>query len=100
MRSFLLRWMLIVYALYPVCVDAAFTMPQYLHYLNAGTKLVAKQPIIIPANADQIILSSGAFPGSVCKMRMKEPKPFDRVILEDHALTVRGTSRGGFSSSR
>jgi hypothetical protein len=71
-----------------------------LHNLNAGTKLVAKQPIVIPANANQITLSSGAVPGSICKLRVKEAKPFDRVLPEDHALTVSGTSRSGFSSSR
>ncbi len=75
-------------------------MPKYLHYLNAGTRLVAKQPIVIPANADQIALTNGSLPGSICRLRVRERKPFDRVIPEDHALMVAGTSRGGFSSSR
>lgn len=74
--------------------------PRMLHNLNAGTKLVAKQPIIIPANTDQVTFASGATPGSACKLRVKEPKPFDRVLPADQALTVAGTSRGGFSSSR
>lgn len=100
MRSNLLRWILIGYAFFPSMADAAISAPQYLHYLNAGTQLVAKQSIVIPANADQITLATGSLPGSVCKLRVKEPKPFDRVIPEDHALTVSGTSRGGFSSSR
>jgi hypothetical protein len=73
--------------------------PRLLHNLNAGTKLVTKKPIIIPANADQIALTNGAAPGSVCKLRVKEPKPFDRILPPDQALTVAGASRAGFASS-
>jgi hypothetical protein len=93
-------WKLSVLAIAPLTAlaDSAPSLP--LHNLNAGTKLVAKQPIVIPANANQITLSSGAIPGSICKLRVKETKPFDRVLPEDHALTVSGTSRAGFSSSR
>jgi hypothetical protein len=83
-------------------VPAAFAEtppPRLLHHLNAGTKLVAKQPIVIPANADQITLTSGTTPGSICKLRVKEPKPFDRVLPESQALTVAGASRSGFSST-
>ncbi|MFL5815106.1 MAG: hypothetical protein ACJ763_16135 [Bdellovibrionia bacterium] len=75
-------------------------LPQLLHNLNAGTKLVAKQPIIIPANTDQITFANRAAPGSICRLRVKESVPFDRVLPADQALTVAGTSRGGFSSSR
>jgi hypothetical protein len=100
MRSHLTKWILIGYALSPVLAHATLSIPRYLHYLNAGTQLVAKQPIVIPANADQIPLTNGSVPGAICKLRVREPKPFDRIIPEDHALTVAGTSRGGFSSSR
>jgi hypothetical protein len=72
--------------------------PQLLHHLSAGTKLVPTQPIIIPANTDQITLVNRAMPGSICKLRVKEPKPFDRVINDTHPLVVSGTSRSGFSS--
>jgi hypothetical protein len=74
--------------------------PRLLHNLNAGTKIVAKQPIMIPANTDQITFANRAAPGSICRLRVREPMPFDRVLPADQALTVAGTSRGGFSSSR
>jgi hypothetical protein len=83
---------------FPVFADTS--LPQLLHNLNAGTKLVAKQPIIIPANTDQITFASRTTPGSICRLRVKESKPFDRVLPADKALIVASTSRGGFSSSR
>jgi hypothetical protein len=105
MRSTILKGLIIgcafiECALVPLQAIGSSAPPRLLHHLNAGTRLVAKQPIIIPANADQITLSSGSMPGSICRLRVKEPKPFDRVLPEADALTVSGTARAGFTSSR
>ncbi len=100
LRKLILRnWILTGCAFFPVLTIATPPPPKLLHYLNAGTQLVPKQSIIIPANENQITLTHGATPGSVCKLRLKEPKPFERVLPENQALTVSGTSRAGFTAS-
>lgn len=69
-----------------------------LHNLSAGSRLVAKVPILIPANQADVALGSGG--GATCSLRMRESKPFDRIISPSHSLTVESTSRAGFSSAR
>lgn len=102
MRNSILSWLFLgcAFSTAAAAATAANSPQKPLHLLSAGTQLVAHQSILIPANSSQIMLSNSASPGSVCRLRLKEAKPFDRVLPENRALIVSGTSRAGFSTSR
>lgn len=90
------KWVLAI-CFFPFCAGAVDSWSLPLHQINAGTKLVPKQEVFIPANSDQITLSTQS--GAVCKLRVRERKPFDRVLVPGHPLVVEDTYRSGFSSA-
>lgn len=74
-------------------------VPQFLYNLSAGSKLVSLQDIPIPANQSDVPISLEGSRTS-CRLRMREPEPFDRLIPANRPLVVGGASRAGFSSAR
>lgn len=76
----------------------AYAPARPLHNLTAGSRLVAVVPILIPANQADVALTPGQ--AVRCTIRMRERKPFDRVITPAHPLTVAATSRAGFAAPR
>lgn len=80
----------------PVMAKSNNALP--LHNLSAGSRLVARMPILIPANQADIPLTPNQ--AVRCTLRMRESKPFDRVIIPAHPLTVASTTRAGFSVAR
>lgn len=69
-----------------------------LHNLAAGSRLIARVPILIPANQADIALAPRQ--AVRCVIRMRERMPFDRLISPGHPLTVTATSRAGFAAPR